>query len=41
MAFQFARLTVGVPELYLNMPADHELEAARRRFGQPANRANG
>ena len=32
MALRFARLTGGVPELYLNMQIGHDLEAARQRL---------
>ncbi len=32
MALRFARLTGGAPELYLNMQAGRDLEAARQRL---------
>jgi hypothetical protein len=32
MALRFARLTGGVPELYLNMQTGHDLEAAQQRL---------
>jgi addiction module HigA family antidote len=32
MALRFARLTGGMPELYLNMQTGHDLEAAQQRL---------
>lgn len=32
IALQFARLTGGAPELYLNMQAGHDLEEAQQRL---------
>jgi len=32
MALRFARLTGGAPELYLNMQAGYDLDAARQRL---------